>query len=54
MITELTFQSLDLQQEQVLAPQWEACAPQLESNPGLLKLEKACEQQWSPSAAKQK
>ena len=35
-------------------PQWEACAPRLESSPHLLQLEKACAQHQRPSAAKNK
>ena len=41
-----------LQQEKPV--QWEAHAPQLESSPHLLQLEKAYVQQWRPSAAKNK
>ena len=41
-----------LQQEK--PPQWEACSPQLKSSPRLLQLEKALEQQWRPSTAKNK
>ena len=33
-------------------PQWEACAPQLESSPHSPQLEKACAQQWRPSTVK--
>ena len=39
-----------LQQEK--PPQWEACAPKLETSPGLSQLEKGCVQQQRPSVAK--
>ena len=39
-----------LQQEK--SPQWEAHAPELESSPHLVQLEKACMQQQRPSTAK--
>ena len=41
-----------LQQEKPL--QWEASAPKPESSPHSPQLEKACAQQWRPSAAKSK
>ena len=41
-----------LKQEKPL--HWEALAPQLESSPHLLQLEKARAQQWRPRAAKNK
>ena len=40
--------------QQEKPPQWEAQAPQLESSPCLLQLEKACMQQWTPTTAKKK
>ena len=50
IIETLVFRTHTLQQKKPL--HWEACTAQLESNPSLLQLEKACMRQWRPRRVK--